>query len=67
MPRKNVLRNNIVGCTMYSALDLVDGFYQLLMQASDIPLTAVSTQAVCYVSGWKCHKGFLTPRQHLNV
>ncbi|CAH0475565.1 unnamed protein product [Peronospora belbahrii] len=33
----------MVGCTMYSALDLVDGYYQLLMQASDIPLTAVST------------------------
>ena len=28
---------------MYSALDLVDGYYQLLMRASDIPLTAVST------------------------
>ena len=28
---------------MYSALDLVDGYDQLLMRASDIPLTAVST------------------------
>ena len=28
---------------MFSALDLVDGYYQLLMRASDIPLTAVST------------------------
>ena len=27
---------------MYSALDLVDGYYQLLMRASDIPLTAIS-------------------------
>ncbi|OWY96117.1 LOW QUALITY PROTEIN: Retroelement, partial [Phytophthora megakarya] len=42
-PRKDVLQNNTVGCTMYSALDLVDGYYQLLMRASDIPLTAVST------------------------
>ena len=33
----------MVGCTMYCALDLVDGYYQLLMQAIDIPLTAVST------------------------
>jgi hypothetical protein len=40
IPRKDVLQNNMVGCTMYSALDLVDGYYQL---ASDIPLTAVST------------------------
>jgi hypothetical protein len=33
----------MVGCTMYSALDLVDSYYQLLMRASDIPLTAVGT------------------------
>ncbi|CAI5737343.1 unnamed protein product [Peronospora farinosa] len=43
IPRKDVLQNNMVGCTMYSALDLVDGYYQLLMRASDNPLTAVST------------------------
>ena len=33
----------MVWCKVYSALDLVDGYYQLLMRASDIPLTAVST------------------------
>jgi len=27
IPRKDVLQNNMVGCTMYSALDLVDGYY----------------------------------------
>ncbi|KAE9111224.1 hypothetical protein PF010_g10888 [Phytophthora fragariae] len=43
IPRKDVLQNNMVGCTLYSALDLVDGYYQLLMRASDVPLTAVST------------------------
>ena len=43
IPRKDVLQNNMVGCTLYSAIDLVDGYYQLLMRASDIPLTAVST------------------------
>ncbi|KAG3080701.1 hypothetical protein PI125_g20367 [Phytophthora idaei] len=26
IPRKDVLQNNMVGCTLYSALDLVDGF-----------------------------------------
>ncbi|POM69903.1 LOW QUALITY PROTEIN: Reverse transcriptase [Phytophthora palmivora] len=31
------------GCTLYIALDLVDGYYQILMRESDIPLTAVST------------------------
>ena len=43
IPRKDVLQNNMVGCRLYSALDLVDGYYQLLMRASDIPLTAVIT------------------------
>ena len=43
IPQKYVLQNNMVGCTMYSALDLVDGYYQLLMRASSILLTAVST------------------------
>jgi hypothetical protein len=43
IPRKDVLQNNMVRCTMYSALDLVDGYYQLLMRASDVPLAAVST------------------------
>ncbi|CEG46215.1 reverse transcriptase [Plasmopara halstedii] len=40
---KDVLPDNMVGCTKYSALDLVDGYYQLLMRASDILLTAVSS------------------------
>ncbi|KAG2785982.1 hypothetical protein PC129_g14102 [Phytophthora cactorum] len=29
--------------TIYSALDLRDGFYQILMRESDIPLTVVIT------------------------
>ncbi|KAE8882311.1 hypothetical protein PF005_g28784 [Phytophthora fragariae] len=33
----------MAGCTIFSALDMVDGYYQLLMRESDIPLTAVST------------------------
>jgi hypothetical protein len=33
----------MAGCTVFSALDMVDGYYQLLMRESDIPLTAVST------------------------
>ncbi|KAG2792630.1 hypothetical protein PC112_g23785 [Phytophthora cactorum] len=38
--RKDVLQNNMVGCTLYSALDLVDGYYQFLMRTCDVPLTA---------------------------
>ncbi|POM78980.1 Hypothetical protein PHPALM_3420, partial [Phytophthora palmivora] len=37
IPRKNSV------FTLYSAVDLVDGYYQILMRESDIPLTAVST------------------------
>ncbi|GMF50579.1 unnamed protein product [Phytophthora fragariaefolia] len=43
IPRNDVLQNNAAGCTVFSALDMVDGYYQLLMCESDIPLTAVST------------------------
>ncbi|POM72420.1 Reverse transcriptase, partial [Phytophthora palmivora] len=30
IPRKDVLLNKMSGCTLYSALDLVDGYYQIL-------------------------------------
>ncbi|POM61017.1 reverse transcriptase [Phytophthora palmivora] len=43
VPRKDVLLNNMSGCTLHSTLDLVDGYYQILMRESDIPLTTVST------------------------
>ncbi|POM79822.1 Pol protein, partial [Phytophthora palmivora] len=35
VPRKDVVLNNMSGCTLY----LVDGYYQILMRESDIPLT----------------------------
>ncbi|KAG3011395.1 hypothetical protein PC120_g14452 [Phytophthora cactorum] len=40
IPRKDVLLSNMAGCEPYSGLDLVDGYYQILMRESDIPLTA---------------------------
>ncbi|GMF49801.1 unnamed protein product [Phytophthora fragariaefolia] len=43
IPRTDVLQNNMAGCTVFSALAMVDDYYQLLMRESDIPLTAVST------------------------
>ncbi|KAE8913614.1 hypothetical protein PF005_g4794 [Phytophthora fragariae] len=27
IPRKDVLQNNMAGCTIFSALDIVDGYY----------------------------------------
>ncbi|GMF47927.1 unnamed protein product [Phytophthora fragariaefolia] len=33
IPRKDVLQNNMAGCTGFSALDMVDGYYQLLPDA----------------------------------
>ena len=35
--------NSMSGSVIFSAIDLTDGFYQILMRPSDIPLTAVST------------------------
>ena len=35
--------NAMSGSVIFSAIDLTDGFYQILMRESDIPLTAVST------------------------
>ncbi|KAE8893524.1 hypothetical protein PF005_g25012 [Phytophthora fragariae] len=35
--------DSMSGSVIYSAIDLTDGFYHILMRESDIPLTAVST------------------------
>ena len=43
IPRKDVMLDSMGGSTVFSALDLTDGFYQILMRESDAPLTAVST------------------------
>jgi hypothetical protein len=43
IPRKDVLKDNMALSTVFSALDLVDGYYQILMRETDIELTAVST------------------------
>ncbi|KAF1334828.1 reverse transcriptase, partial [Globisporangium splendens] len=43
IPRKDVIIDGMSGSTTFSALDLRDGFYQILMREKDIPLTAVST------------------------
>ncbi|KAG3191504.1 hypothetical protein PC128_g10919 [Phytophthora cactorum] len=43
IPRKDVIIDSMAKSTIYSALDLRDGFYQVLMRESDIALMAVST------------------------
>ncbi|KAE8907776.1 hypothetical protein PF005_g7680 [Phytophthora fragariae] len=43
IPRKDIVLDTMSGSVIYSAIDLTDGFYQILMRESDIPLTAVST------------------------
>ncbi|KAE9269460.1 hypothetical protein PF001_g29215 [Phytophthora fragariae] len=43
IPRNDVIIDSMGLSSIFSALDLRDGFYQILMRESDIPLTAVST------------------------
>ncbi|KAF1313467.1 reverse transcriptase, partial [Globisporangium splendens] len=43
VPRKDVILDGMVGSTVFSAIDLKDGFYQIRMRESDAPFTAVST------------------------
>ena len=43
IPRKDVIIDGMSGSTIFSCLDLMDGYYQILMRESDIPFTAVST------------------------
>ncbi|KAI9905863.1 hypothetical protein PsorP6_013811 [Peronosclerospora sorghi] len=43
IPRKDVIIDGMCWSTIFSALDLRDGFYQILMREKDIPLTAVIT------------------------
>ncbi|KAE9002400.1 hypothetical protein PF005_g14344 [Phytophthora fragariae] len=40
IPRKDMVLDFMSGSVIYSAIDLTDGFYQILMRESDIPLTA---------------------------
>ncbi|KAG2872776.1 hypothetical protein PC114_g26198 [Phytophthora cactorum] len=43
IPRKDVIIDSMAKSTIYSALDLRNGFYHILMRESNIPLTTVST------------------------
>ncbi len=43
IPRKDVIIDGMAGSSIFSAIDLRDGFYQILLRHCDIPKTAVST------------------------
>ena len=43
IPRKDVLLNSMAKSTIFSSMDLMDGYYQVLMRETDVPKTAVST------------------------
>ncbi|KAG2962887.1 hypothetical protein PC118_g21184 [Phytophthora cactorum] len=42
IPRKDIVLDTMSGSTQYSAIDLMNGLYQILMRDNDVPLTAVS-------------------------
>jgi hypothetical protein len=39
IPRKDVIINGMTGSTLFTAIDLKDGYYQILMPEKDIPFT----------------------------
>ena len=43
IPRKDVLLNSMAKSTIFSSMDLMDGYYQVLMRETDVSMTAVST------------------------
>ncbi|GMF26476.1 unnamed protein product [Phytophthora fragariaefolia] len=43
IPRKDMVLATMSGSTKFSAIDLMGGFYQILMRGADVPLTAVGT------------------------
>ena len=43
IPKKDVIIDGMSKSTIFSSMNLVDGFYQILMRERDIPYTTVST------------------------
>ena len=43
IPRKDVIIDDMSKSTIFSSMDLMYGFYQILMRERDIPFTEVST------------------------
>ena len=49
--RKDVIIDGMSKSTIFSSMDLMDGFHQILMRERDIPFTAVSTPS-CMLWEW---------------
>ncbi|KAE9025091.1 hypothetical protein PR002_g11274 [Phytophthora rubi] len=45
IPRKAMVQDSMSGSVIFSAIDLADGFHQILMRESVIPLMAISTSS----------------------
>ncbi|GMF23068.1 unnamed protein product [Phytophthora fragariaefolia] len=62
IPRKDTVLDSMPGSVIFSAIDLTDGFYQILMRESAIPLTAVSTPSEVHI--WHLMQVFQVMREN---
>jgi hypothetical protein len=51
IPSKDSILDTMAGSEVYSAIDLTDGFYQIIMRESDVPLTAVTERHAVGMAG----------------
>ena len=51
IPRKDVIVDGMSKSTIFSSMNVMDGFYQILMRERNIPYTAVSTPSGMLGSG----------------
>ncbi|GMF63237.1 unnamed protein product [Phytophthora fragariaefolia] len=71
IPRKDVIVDSMALSTIFSALDLRDGFYQIWMRESDIPLTAYGVRPdpgmVRVINEWPTPSNVKELRQFLGL
>jgi hypothetical protein len=48
LPNMQDLSNGLLGCTIFSKIDLVKGYHQISVAAKDIPKTAIITLSVLF-------------------
>ncbi|KAJ0410006.1 hypothetical protein ATCC90586_000865 [Pythium insidiosum] len=52
IPRKDMILDSMSGSEVFTAINLMDGFYQILMREQDIPPQQSTPRAGSYGSGW---------------